>query len=130
MSDDPILRLAQQRMVAASADIEAQLSIQSGTRPVLMVLLRARNEAAAALARLACGQNLEMEKLREIQNEVWRYDSLVEWFRKIVSDGYEYDQQITAEDQEEMVDLLTRTPEGEQEAIEMGLIERNTNADS
>lgn len=128
-TEDPILRLAQQRIVAASADIEAQLSILDGCRPVLIVLLHARAQAAEALAELAIlPADASIELIRRLQHEMRRYDDIVGWFRKIVSDGFDYSQKITAEDREEMIDLLTRTPEGQREAMELGLIARDNDA--
>lgn len=124
-NDSAVWRLAQQRIIAASADIEAQLTILSGTRPVVIVLMMARNEAAAALADLAMfdlADITNVAQIRKLQNVVTRYDDLIVWFRKIVSDGFDYDAEMNANDREEMLDLLRRTPETEeQEIIELGL---------
>lgn len=126
---DPILRLAQQRIVSASADIEVQLISKNGCRPVLLVLLKARNEAAIALARLAdLPEGATIEEVRTLQHEVKRYADILEWFRDVVREGISLDREISNEDREEMVELLTQTPEGQEEAIELGLVERNPNA--
>lgn len=125
--DSPTGRLAMQRIVAASADIEAQLSVLSGTRPVLIMLVMARQEAAVALEQLACLEHADEASLPEIRRllmEVRRFEDLMRWLRKIVSDGFDYDQEITADDREELLDMLARTPEGQEEAIEIGLAER------
>ena len=126
MNDDPVNLLAKQRIIAASSDIEAQLSVLQGCRPVLVVLLKARDRAAESLEALAFVDANKPDDIRTLQNEVKRYDELVEWFRDIVTTGIEYDKEITAEDQEQMLDLLTQTLDGQQEAIELGLLDPST----
>lgn len=123
MNDDPVHLIAKQRIIAASSDIEAQLSLQQGCRPVLVVLLKARDRAAESLQALAFHEANDVAGIRILQNEVKRYDELVAWFREIIVAGIEYDKEITAEDQEQMLDLLTQTLAGQQEAIELGLID-------
>lgn len=129
MSDDPVIRLAKLRAISDSADIEAQLSSIAGCRPVLTILVKARDEAAAALFNLFTVGPEDVTKIRAYQNEVARYYDLIRWFKELVEDGIEYDREITAEDREEMVELLADTDEGRQEAIELGLIERELHAD-
>src|SRR5262245_58367265 len=48
-----LFRLAKQRTIADSADIEVQLSNVQGGRPVVTLLCKARDEAVAALTALA-----------------------------------------------------------------------------
>lgn len=127
MSDDPIARIAKQRFISASAEIEAQLTVIQGARPVLVVLLFARDEAAAALAELALADGANLRHIRDLQNTVRRYDDIVRWFARIVSLGIEYDKEITSDDRDEMLEILARTPEGQQEAVDLGLIEVETN---
>ena len=122
MSDDPIVRLAKLRLISDSADIEAQLNNTQGCRPILSVLVKARNEAAGALAGLAFIDAGKPEDVRDLQNIVIRYDDLIKWFKSIIDDGLEYDREITAEDREEMIDLLSQTLEGQREAEELGLV--------
>lgn len=129
---DPIRRLAMQRMVVASAAIEAQLMAGTGTQPIAIVLFKARDEAAAALTRLACENRADinnLETIRALQDEVRRFDNLVRWFSEIVRQGFEYDRELTSEDREEMIAQFAQTPEGAEEAMALGLIERNPHAD-
>lgn len=126
MSDDPIVRLARMRALRAirdSADIEAQLSVMQGTRPVLSILVKARDKAAQALTALAFIDVNRTHEIETLQNEVRRYDDLVRWFAEIVAEGFEADAEITAQDREEMIDLLSQSEEGMKEAEQLGLID-------
>lgn len=123
MSEDPIVRLARLRAIADSADIEAQLAVIQGCRPVLSILVKARNNAAQALAALAFVDPRKTNDIRDLQNAVRRFDDLVVWFGELVRDGFEADDEITAEDREEMIDLLAQSPEGVKEAEQLGLID-------
>jgi hypothetical protein len=124
VSEDPILRLAQQRAITNSADIEAQLSVVQGCRPVLAILVKARQKAAAALTALAFIDVDKPKDIQALQNEVRRYDDLVRFVDEIVREGIQADAEITAQDREEMIDLLSQTPEGQQEAEQLGLIDQ------
>lgn len=124
-AEGPILRLAKQRIIAASADIEAQLSVTAGCRPVLFMLLKARDEAAEALAELATlPPGTPASELLRLQNDVCRYDDIMRWMRQLVARGFELDREISEAEREELADLLIGTPDGEEEAAELGLIER------
>ena len=126
MSDDPIVRLARTRALRAirdSAEIEVQLSNIQGARPVVTILLKAREKAAQALTALAFIDVNEPKAITLLQNEVRRYDDLVRWFAELVAEGLENDAEITAADREEMIDLLSQSPEGLREAEDLGLID-------
>lgn len=124
-ADGPILRLAKQRIIAASADIEAQLSVTAGCRPVLFMLLKARDEAAEALAELAAlPPGSPASEFLRLQNDVALYDHIVRWLRQLVARGFELDREISEAERQELADILVATPGGEEEAMELGLIER------
>lgn len=126
MDDGPIRRLAERRILAASADIEAQLSVKTGCRPVLFVLLKAREEAAEAMVELATlDTTATRARITHLQNEVRRYDDIVRWLREIVQTGFELDRDISEAEREELADLLAGTPNGEREMEDLGLIERD-----
>ena len=122
---DQINRLAKMRIITASRELDAQLSKKRGCSPVLEILRRLRARAAESLEALAFTNAYDSEKIKLLQNEVKRYDEWVEWLRDIVSEGLEYDQQITDSEREELLDVLVQSPEGQQEAIELGLIDLN-----
>lgn len=123
---DPILRLANQRIIKASADLEVQIANRNGSAPALYVLAKLKDCAAVSLAALAflnLDDPADIIKAKVLQNEVKRYD---EWFvalQSLIAEGVQLDRQQTDEDREELLDVLTQTPEGQQEAVELGLID-------
>jgi hypothetical protein len=124
---DPLSILAMQRIVAQSADIEAQLSVLHGCRPVLTVLIMARDRAAAALGSLATVDPEDPKQIRFLQNEVGRFADLVEFFGVIVQSGFDFDQEISSAEREEMIDMLSRSTEGQEELEDLGLLQREAN---
>lgn len=126
MAEDPILRLSRLRIVKASADLEVQLAMKTGSSPALEILRRLRERAAESLKALPF-LNLYDPKdfitAVTLQNEVKRYDEFLGCMRDIIAEGSQIDQETTQADREEFVDLLTETPEGRQEAIALGLID-------
>jgi hypothetical protein len=126
MADDPVQRLAKLRIIKASADLEVQLAGMVGASPTIEILRKLQERAAESLAALAfinIQDPAELPKALTLQNEVKRYDEWLEWIRELIAEGKQYDQEITADEREEMLDLLTETPEGEQEAISLGLLD-------
>lgn len=123
MAVDPVLLLARQRVIKASADLEVQLAFKQGSAPTLIIMRNFRDDAANSLAALALEITAPLERLRELQAKVTRYDDFVKYASELISDGKQYDREITAQESEEFLDILTGTPEGQQEAIDLGLID-------
>lgn len=126
MSEDPIKHLAKLRVIKLSADIEAQLSQNPASGPAIEILRRLRERAAESLAGLAFLNVYDPKdriKIVTLQNEVKRYDEWLVWLREIVTEGIACEKAMTEEEREEMLDYLTSTPEGEREAIDMGLVD-------
>jgi len=125
MSTDPVLSIARQRIIKISADLEVQLAERNGSAPAIEILRRLRERAAESLAALAF-LNLddpnEIVKAKTLQNEVKRYDEWLGWMKEIIAEGIAYDRDMRDEEREEMLDLLTQTQEGREQAIELGLI--------
>jgi len=125
MSTDPVLSIARQRIIKISADLEVQLATRNGSAPAIEILRRLRERAAESLAALAF-LNLddpnEIVKAKTLQNEVKRYDEWLGWMKEIIAEGIAYDRDMRDEEREEMLDLLTQTQEGREQAIELGLI--------
>ena len=126
MAQDPVLRLARLQIIKASADLDAELATKTGSKPTLEILRRLRERAAQSLAALAFVSPIESAKITALQNEVKRYDEWVGWIRDIISEGILYDKEFTDDEREEMLDVLTGTPEGQREAIELGLLDETT----
>lgn len=123
---DALSKLALHKACAASADIEAQLSVQSGQRPVLVMLQMAKEEAAVSIAKLVDVDPEDPKVIRELQNEVHRYLDLCRWLGNVVSAGKEAESLITNDDREEMIEVLSGTSEGQLELINLGLLEGDT----
>lgn len=130
--DDPIVRLARQRIIRASAELEVELSELRGGGPTREILSRFRQRAAESLAALPFVDLHEqggVEKAVALQNEVKRYDEFFSDMKSIVNEGISYDREQTEEDREELLDmLLQRGQRGEQEAIALGLISPTSDA--
>ena len=124
---DPISLLAMQRIIAQSADIEAQLSLRQGCRPVVTVLFMARDRAAAAIGELSTVDPEDPKQIRYLQNQIAIFTDMVDFFGKIIADGYDFDQEITQSEREEMIDMLSRSVEGQEELDQLGLITREAN---
>lgn len=122
MSTDPLVRLAQQRIVKMSAELEVQLSSVPGGGPSVEVLRRLRERAAESLAALVIVDAEDPKAIRLLQNEVKRYDEWIAWLREIISEGITYDKQFTDDERNEIIDMLAASPDGQRELIELGLI--------
>lgn len=124
MSKDPILLLAEQRIISASAQLEVELSSRSGFRPTLEILRVLRKRAATSLAELATADLFSSEGRRQAvahQNEVKRYD---EWFvamQALIAEGQALDAQMMEDERQEIIDTLSTSEEGQQELLELGL---------
>jgi hypothetical protein len=120
---DPIVRLARQRIVKACMDLEVQISSVKGGGPCVEILRVLQERSAESLAALAIVDAEDPKAIRTLQNEVKRYD---EWFgaiRDIISQAKIYEAEFTEDDRNELLDLLIETPEGQQQAIDMGLVD-------
>lgn len=122
MSDDPLLRIAKLRIIKLSAELEVDLATRRGGNIAIEIVNRLRHRAAESMVALATC-TLKVEDIVTHQNEVKRYD---EWFcclRDIIQEGKQHDQQLTEQDREETLELLSQSQEGIAQAIELGLIE-------
>lgn len=128
MSNDPVYRLAQLRVVKVSAELEVELAFVKNSGPALHILRMLRERAADSLNKLAFCQLQTRKGIEEaitLQNEVKRYD---EWFgaiRQIIAEGKQVDQEISIEERQDMLDHLLGTPEGQQQAVDLGLVNEN-----
>jgi|SRR5579885_2712588 len=123
---DPVMRLAHQRIIRASVELERQLNGRIGCGAALEILGRLRERAAESLGALAfCNFDdpADLIKAKTLQNEVKRYDEWVGWLREIVNEGKAFDRELGEQEREEMLDVLMQTEEGRAEAEALGLIE-------
>lgn len=119
---DPIVRLAHLRIIKLSHDLDRQLANRRDCAPVLEILHRLQARAAESLASLAICDTEDPKAIRLLQNEVKRYDEWVGWLRDIINEGVVLEKEISDAEREELLDVLTQTPEGVREAQELGLI--------
>ena len=122
MAIDALSKLALARTQAAASDIEAQLSIKNGQRPVVMMLQYAKIEAASALGALVSADPEDPKLIRKLQNEVARFDDLCRWLREVVIAGKEAEEELTDADRNEMIEILGQDEEGQQTLLDLGLI--------
>jgi hypothetical protein len=119
MNRDAIERLALERAVTISAELEVQLDRNAKMRPMVAVLSLAKEQAAIAMRGLVFEDPTHADKIREFQNEVRRYDDLVVWLHKLIVDGKEADRRIDELDRQEFDDLLN-SPEVADERRALG----------
>ena len=86
MSDDALRIVALELLVEAGAAVEVTLEHPDLT-PIKAILALAREEAATAMKRLIEIDPAQINEIRRLQNEARRYESLVAWIGKIVSDS-------------------------------------------
>src|SRR5208282_3128592 len=97
----PIIRLAKERLVRASMEIEIQLRKDvEGSAPVLILLAKGRERAAAAIWDLVHADPSNTELVRGMQNEVRLYQMLVDWVTEIITAGREAEQELSEEDRD------------------------------
>lgn len=86
--------MAMQRLMEASASLEVQFDKDASRRPVLFLLKKAREQAVEAFDLLVHCDPKDEPTVRQLQNEVRRYDDLVAWCREIIVEGREMDRLI------------------------------------
>lgn len=121
MAIDPVLLLARQRTIKLSADLEVQLAVTKGSAPALAIIAMLREDAAVALAALALSN--DPKEIMDCQMRVRVYDTFVQKTIDLINEGKALDQEISHADREEFLDILSQSPEGQQTAIELGLVD-------
>jgi hypothetical protein len=123
--EDPIMRLAKLRVINLSreieVDIKARLTNGRSSSALLEILQTLRARAAESMVGLAIAST--EQEIRTLQWEVKRYDEFFGELRNILLKGIEHEREISADERQELTDLLLQTPEGEYFAKEMGLID-------
>lgn len=95
-----------QRLVVASAALEVQFDKDATRRPVLFLLKKARESAVEAMDALVFCDPTDAVMVRQLQNEIRRYDDLVAWCREIISEGKEADRLLTEIEREEFASAV------------------------
>ena len=113
-------RLADQRAIALSAELEVQLERNAGTRPMIAMLAKARTLAFIAMNTLVYTDPSDVEKVRGLQHEIRRYDDLVAWCQEVFVEGLEADVRLSEEETREFADIIM-SPEIAAEAAAIGV---------
>ena len=108
MTRDPVASLALERAALLSADIEEQLTAraQDGMRPLIVVLAKARREAAQSIAALVDTPPSDAAAIARLQNEVRRFADLVRFLREIVMDGLDERYEVADAERDELERLV------------------------
>lgn len=109
MRPDAVTTAALQRAIFLSADIEMQLASKAGGQPVVAILHRAREAAAAAIVALAETDPEQPSAIRTLQNDVRCFDRIVGWLREIVADGFQASDQVDLATREELAGAIGLT---------------------
>lgn len=110
MNGEAAERLALERLVTVSASLEAQLERSPVLQPIAAILSIARENAAIATSGLVFQDPKDIDKVREFQFEIRRYDDLVDFIRTILVNGREADRRLSEQDRAEF-DRLAFDPE-------------------
>lgn len=129
MNQDAIERLALDRMVRQSAELEVQLDLSAKTQPVIAMLALARRHAAAAMFQLVMVDPSQAEAVRSLQNEVRRYDDLVEFVKHVITAGKEADNKLSNDEKAEFASIFA-SPETRAEIDALGLGDHNQGFDA
>jgi hypothetical protein len=112
-------RLADQRAIEYSVDLQIQLDRKAGLRPMIAILKKARDQARLAINSLIYADPSNVELVRAFQNEVRRYDDLVAWCQEVIVEGIEADQRLSEAEREEFSEILL-SPDIAEEARAFG----------
>lgn len=88
------------------------LAAQGG--PVLLILVRARAEAAEAIATLCTADPNDTKLIIALQNDAQRYRDLLRWLSAIIADGKDAVQTISEEDREDLREAIGLTESQDQ----------------
>ncbi|HWW46315.1 MAG TPA: hypothetical protein VNZ94_00550 [Xanthobacteraceae bacterium] len=93
MSHDPAYRLALDAL-RLSIDVEAQITSKAKSEPLLIVLHKFKENAAAAMTGLIDVDPEDPKKIRQLQNEVTRFLDVATWLNDMLMAGPEAEHTI------------------------------------
>lgn len=120
--NDPLQRLAKLRIVKLSQKLELLLADKRGGDIVNEIVHRLQTRAAESMTALVICDATNPKEVFKWQNEVLRYDEFVRTLAEIASEGVQYDTEFTQEDREDLLNLMTNSPEGRMQADALGLV--------
>lgn len=120
-------RLAYQRAVDVSIELEVQLDRSKQFTPIKALLGKAKRKAEAAMVALVMTDPTFPNVVAGLQNEVRRYDDLVTWVAELIEEGRAAEIYFQERDAEEFAEILT-TDEGREEALAFGIAPQDHDA--
>jgi hypothetical protein len=117
MNDDAISAAARAVLIELQIDLKVQLERGTGTRPMLWLLARARNNAVLAIRKLIDVDASETTAIRNLQAEVRLYGDMMEAADEMLKRGREADREIHEEDRDDIAKYLS-TEEAREAGIE------------
>lgn len=122
---EPVLRLAQLRAIKLSYDLEVALASKIGGHIVIEILTRLRDRAADSMHALATCDPLATKAVITCQNSVQYYEEFFKLIGSIIAEGKQAEQQLSDDEREEFIDMLTQSVEGQDKAVELGFVGPN-----
>lgn len=123
MNEDQITRLAKLRIVRLSQELEVLLADKKGGNIVTEIADKLRDRAAESMTALTTCDATNISAVMILQNEVKRYDEFLGELSRIARDGITFDKEFDRDDNEDLLDILVQTEEGQQEAMDLGLLD-------
>ena len=107
-NQDPVAGLWQARAIEIARDIEEQMTARGkdGFRPLPAILAKARAKAQVAVLALIDIDPNRSRDIQRLQNEVRRYDDIVQFVRELVATGLEVEHNLTDEEREDLEALI------------------------
>lgn len=127
MTPEAMERLAYQRAVDVSIELEVQLDKSKTFTPIKAILGKAKRQAQAAMIGLVMVDPVKVREVTAFQNEVRRYDDLVTWLAEVIEEGRAAEIYFDERDAEELAEILT-TDEGREEARGLGIAPQDHDA--
>jgi hypothetical protein len=123
VAEDPIVRLAELKLIKNSADLEAEISTKAPGWFV-HIYRRLRRNAAEAMASIVFTTNPTYEnvEMREWTARIRAFDAFVQEVKNLIAEGMTADQNMTDAERQETLDALNDQGEdGQWAAYELGL---------
>lgn len=107
------------RAIKLSMELEVQLDRNATTQPMIAILAMARTKATTAVHELIRTDPNNSDVIRALQNEILRYDDLVEFTKDALAAGIEAHNKLSDEDKAEFAEIFMN-PEARAEIEALG----------
>ncbi len=118
-----IIRLAQLKLIRDGAELEAEITNRFPGY-YMTLYRRFRDAAAESIAAMVYIDPEDAASIAALQRDVKVFDRFVEETKDFIGEGQNLDQHTSDQDRQEVIDmLLSAGPDGEQQAVDLGLID-------